>query len=175
MTLNDIVQKYEVRAEVAAMRPTVFDDADGTEKEYAVNLYLVSAVDRNGKRRSYVFPVINSSGLRYRSNLTAQDILVNIIARSKFAESGFFSDWQRFSVPPHEKHCPVRLRFYLDSNCHDGLRELFDEPILRDLYGIFSLSETKEENVQQPMTDGEYARAREENRNNYRYFDGGTQ
>ena len=162
MTMQEIIERYEVRAEATAMRPTVFDDADGTEKEYAVNLYLVSAKGRNGKRKSHVFPLINSSGLRYRSNLLTQDILLNIVARAKCAEGGFFADWQRLPVPTHEKHCPARLRFYLDSNCHEGLRELFDESTLRDLYGIFSLPEAKEENTQQPMTDDEYAAARED-------------
>ena len=82
---------------------------------------------------------------------------MSIVARGKFAQSGFFSDWQNTPATKHEKHCPARLRFYLDSNCHDGLRELFDEQTLCNLYGIFDLTEEK---PQQHMTDDEYAEAR---------------
>ena len=160
MTMTDIIKRYEVRAEATNMRPTVFDDTDGTEKEYSVILLLVSAKDMNGKRKSHIFPLVNSSGKKCRSSSGVSDILLSIVVRGKFAQSGFFSDWQNTSATKHEKHCPARLRFYLDSNCHDGLRELFDEQTLRDLYGIFDLPEAKEEKPQQIMTDDEYAEAR---------------
>jgi len=160
MTMHDIIKQYEVRAEAMSMRPTVFDDTDGTEKEYSVTLFLVSAKDRNGKRKSHIFPLVNSSGKKWRSNSGVSDILLPIVARGKLAQSGFFSDWQNTPASKHEKHCPARLRFYLDSNCHDGLRELFDEQTLRNLYGVFDMPEAKEEKPQQIMTDDEYAEAR---------------
>jgi len=160
MTMHDIIKRYEVRAEATTMRPTVLDDADGTEKEYSVILFLISTKDRNGKRKSHIFSLINSSGQKCRSNIGVSDILLSIVARGKLAQSGYFSDWQNTSATKHEKHCPARLRFYLDSNCHDGLRELFDEQPLRDLYGIFDLPEAKEESLQHHMTDYEYAEAR---------------
>jgi hypothetical protein len=85
MTMHDIIKRYEVRAEATNMRPTVFDDTDGAEKEYSVILFLISAKGRNGKRKSHIFPLVNSSGQKCRSNSGVFDILLTIIARGNTA------------------------------------------------------------------------------------------
>jgi hypothetical protein len=131
--IQEIIGLYDVRTDFTALRPIIHDDADGTKKEHCVHFITISAIDAKGKRKSHIFPLVSSIA-EPCSSFSAQDVFLAVVARGRSASSGSFSDWQREAVLSFENDVPERLRFYLDLNCHDGLKALFDEQTLRELY-----------------------------------------